>query len=169
MNLKKNNLSTSWGKIKIYKYPLPERIIYLWIFFYNTLSLIAFAILDLGELVIWEKFALIGFGSLACYFIVTILGDYICLNDKDNKLIIRERFFKKREFLLENLTDIRVVDLEGCKDFVIEFLFDNSPKYVVKSWGESVTKEIIYNKHVRQRKRLNEFIEKWTYLYVYSK
>ncbi len=159
--------SGAWDKLKIYMFPLPERIVILCVFLDIISSTVL--VMFLGGMEnpgVWE---IVGFIGVIALFLCVISGEYsnyICLNNKENKLIIREAFFKKREFPLENLSDIKIVDVEGSKDFIVEFFFDNAPKHTVRSWGGSNVRELIINKHARQRKRLNEFIEKWTYLYV---
>lgn len=160
----------AWDKLKIYMFPLPERIVILWAFLYSiTSSVVVILLGGIEDIGVWEMVGLIGFIMLAAWVISGDYSNYICLNNKENKLIIREGIFKKREFPLENLSDIKLVDTEGGKAFIIEFFFDNAPKHTVRSWGGSNVRELIINKHERQRKRLNTFIEKWTYLYVYDK
>ena len=92
-----------------------------------------------------------------------IFKTYICLDIKNNKLIIRETpGFKKEEFVLENINSIEVSDGVYTKEF---FTIDiNMTGYTrkISSWSVPPKSRIsMFGGYKRQNKRLKKFIFKY--------
>ena len=148
-------------RIIIYQMPLFERI--MAVFSAIVLSAIPIIGLVLG----FEKiggmiillFAMIAY-SVFIFFIS--FKTYICLDVKENKLIIREDFgIKKEELFLDGIIDMKVSEGTTVKTlFTIDINYGNYTKKIT-SWSVHPTCRLaMFSVYKRQTKRLKKFTDK---------
>lgn len=154
------------NKIIIYQMTLLDRILGIW----SVILLIGLPVvcLILGfeyklEMILFLLVMIVY--SIFMYF--NIFKTYICLDIKNNKLIIRENpGLKKEELFLDSIHDIKISDGIYNKEF---FTIDiNMQGYTRKidSWSTPPSSRIaMFAGHKRQTKRLKKFVLKCnTYL-----
>lgn len=159
----------SSNKIIIYQMTLLDRILGLWSAILFTILPIVGLILGIEPVVVVIVFLLLA----VFYWVLMFFGvfkTYICLDIKNNKLIIRESpGFKKEELFLENIISIEVSDGVYTKEF---FTIDiNMPGYTkrINSWSiPPSSKTSMFGGYKIQTKRLKKFCEKCNQ-YLYNK
>ena len=148
-------------KIRIYQMPVLERI--LGIFSAIVLTAIPISGLILG----FERI-----GGMVILLLAMIVYDvfvfwisfktYICLDLKENKLIIREDFgIKKEELFLDSITNIEVSDGTNVKTlFTIDIHYGSHTKKII-SWSAHPTCRLaMFRVYKRQTERLKRYIAK---------
>ena len=148
-------------KIRIYQMPVLERI--LGIFSAIVLTAIPISGLILGFERIGGMIILLSAAIVYDLFIVWIsFKTYICLDVKENKLIIREDFgTKKDEMFLDSITGIEVSDGATVKRlFTIDIHYGRETKKII-SWSAHPSCSLaMFSVYKRQTKRLKRYIEK---------
>ena len=149
------------NKIIIYQMTLMDRVLGVWSGI--LLTSIPIICLILGFEKVFAMIILLLVMIVYCIFMFfNIFKTYICLDIKNNKLIIRETpGFKKEEFVLENINSIEVSDGVYTKEF---FTIDiNMTGYTrkISSWSVPPKSRIsMFGGYKRQIKRLKKFIFK---------
>ena len=156
------NLKSQYSnkKIIIYQMTLIDRFLGIWSGILLTALPIIWLIIDAGKklIMIIVLFVML----IYCIFMFfNVFKTYICLDTKENKLIIRETpGLKKEEFSLENILNIEVSDGIYTKEF---FTIDiNMPGYTKKisSWSVPPKSKIsLFGGYKRQIKRLKKFCQ----------
>lgn len=149
------------NKIIIYQMTLMDRVLGVW----SGILLTSIPIICLisGFENVFAMIILLLVMIVYCIFMFfNIFKTYICLDIKNNKLIIRETpGFKKEEFVLENINSIEVSDGVYTKEF---FTIDiNMTGYTrkISSWSVPPKSRIsMFGGYKRQNKRLKKFIFK---------
>lgn len=149
------------NKIIIYQMTLMDRVLGVW----SGILLTSIPIICLisGFEKVFAMIILLLVMIVYCIFMFfNIFKTYICLDIKNNKLIIRETpGFKKEEFVLENINSIEVSDGVYTKEF---FTIDiNMTGYTrkISSWSVPPKSRIsMFGGYKRQTKRLKKFIFK---------
>lgn len=149
------------NKIIIYQMTLMDRVLGVW----SGILLTSIPIICLisGFEKVFTMIILLLVMIVYCIFMFfNIFKTYICLDIKNNKLIIRETpGFKKEEFALENINSIEVSDGVYTKEF---FTIDiNMTGYTrkISSWSVPPKSRIsMFGGYKRQIKRLKKFIFK---------
>lgn len=149
------------NKIIIYQMTLMDRVLGVW----SGILLTSIPIICLisGFENVFAMIILLLVMIVYCIFMFfNIFKTYICLDIKNNKLIIRETpGFKKEEFVLENINSIEVSDGVYTKEF---FTIDiNMTGYTrkISSWSVPPKSRIsMFGGYKRQTKRLKKFIFK---------
>lgn len=149
------------NKIIIYQMTLMDRVLGVW----SGILLTSIPIICLisGFEKVFEMIILLLVMIVYCVFMFfNVFKTYICLDIKNNKLIIRETpGFKKEEFVLEYINSIEVSDGVYTKEF---FTIDiNMTGYTrkISSWSVPPKSRIsMFGGYKRQTKRLKKFIFK---------
>lgn len=154
----RNKYSNS--KIVIYQMTLLDRILGIWSGILLTSIPIIGLILEFKQV---GMILLLLVMIVYCVFMFfNVFKTYICLDIKNNKLIIRETpGLKKEELPLQNILSIEVCDGIYTKKF---FTIDiNMPGYTKKidSWSDPLMSRIsVFGGYKRQTNRLKKFCEK---------
>lgn len=146
------------NKIIIFQMTLMDRILGVW----SGILFIALPIIGLilgFEPVIEMIILLLVMIAYCVFMFYSVFKTYICLDIKNNKLVIREMpGFKKEELSLENVISIVVSDGVYTKNF---FTIDiKTPRYTKKisSWSTPPESRIsMFGGYKRQTKRLKKF------------
>ena len=148
-------------KIRIYQMPFLERMLGFFSAFVITAVPISGLILGferIGGMIILLLAAIV-----YDLFIVRIsFKTYICLDVKENKLIIREDFgTKKDEMFLDSITGIEVSDGANVKTlFTIDIHYGSHTKKII-SWSAHPTCRLaMFRVYKRQTERLKRYIAK---------
>lgn len=148
-------------KIIIYQMTMMDRILGICSgILFTTIPIIC---LILGFEKVIEMIIMLLVMIVYCFFMFfNIFKTYICLDIKNNKLMIRETpGFKKEELFLENITSIKVSDGSYAKEFfTIDIIMLGYTKKI-RSWSVPPKSRIsMFGGYKRQAKRLKKFCEK---------